>query len=39
MALIHNETFDVIAGTNIEDGEGSENDYFEVDDLIAIYRL
>ena len=36
MALIHNETFDIIAGTNIEDGEGSENEYFEVDDLIAM---
>ncbi|MDR1505102.1 MAG: hypothetical protein LBT43_21840 [Prevotella sp.] len=36
MALIHNETFDIIAGTNIEDGEGAENEYFEVDDLIAM---
>lgn len=36
MALIHNETFDIITGTGIEEGEGSESDYFEVDDLIAM---
>lgn len=36
MAFIHNETFDIIAGTGIEEGEGSEKDYFEVDDLIAM---
>lgn len=36
MALIHIETFDIITRTNIEEGEGTEKEYFEVDDLIAM---